>query len=173
MATASSSSTLPLPAQVEGLYTNHHAWLQTWLRRRLGDAFLAADLSHDTFVRLLAREAPAELREPRALLSTIADGLVKNLYRHRRIERAYLDNLGRQPEQTAPSPEAIALVIEALVELDRLLDQLPARVREAFLLSQLDGLRQREIAVRLRVSLPTVKRYLARALEHCCFGGEA
>ncbi len=157
-------------AQVELLYAIHHGWLQGWLRRRLGDPCLAADLSHDTFVRVLAKEVLPDIREPRALLTTIANGLVINLHRRQRIEQAYLDELARQPEQAAPSPEARALIVEALVELDRLLGTLPGKVREAFLLSQLDGLRQSEIAVRLGVSLRTVKRYLVQAFEHCCFG---
>ena len=156
--------------QIETLYTNHHGWLQGWLRRKLGDAFLAADLSQDTFVRILSKETPLSIQEPRALLTTIANGLVINLWRRQRIEQAYLEELAQLPEQTAPSPETRAIMIEALVELDRLLDGLPAKVREAFLFSQLDGLRQSEIAERIGVSLPTVKRYVARALEQCCFG---
>lgn len=155
--------------EVEALYLAHHGWLQAWLRRRLGDAFLAADLSHDTFVRVLGKRTPLQVREPRALLSTIANGLVLNMYRRQRIEQAFLAELALQPEPLAPSPEARALLLETLVELDRLLAELPDKVREAFLLSQLDGLRQSEIAARLGVSLPTVKRYLVRALAHCCF----
>lgn len=155
--------------QVEVLYMDHHGWLQGWLRRKLGDAFLAADISHDTFVRILTKDMPPAIREPRALLATIANGLVMNLHRHQRIEQAYLDALAQHPELTTPSPETRAMVIETLIELDRLLCGLPQKVREAFLLSQLDGLRQSEIAARLGVSLPTVKRYVARALEQCCF----
>ncbi|GAA4326226.1 sigma-70 family RNA polymerase sigma factor [Pigmentiphaga soli] len=151
------------------LYADHHSWLQAWLRRRLGDAFTAADLAHDTFLRVLSKEAPPAIREPRALLVTIAGGLVINYHRRRRIELAYLEALALLPEPSAPSPEARALMIETLVEIDRLLDGLPRLVRQAFLLSQLDGLRQGEIAARLGVSVPTVKRYIARALEQCCF----
>jgi RNA polymerase sigma-19 factor, ECF subfamily len=41
--------------QVHALYSHHHGWLYGWLRRKLGDAHQAADLAHDTFVRLLSR----------------------------------------------------------------------------------------------------------------------
>lgn len=154
---------------IETLYADHHGWLQGWLRRRLGDSFVAADLAHDTFVRILAKEEPPAIREPRALLTTIAQGLVINMHRHRRIERAYLDALAQLPEAQAPSPETRAILLETLVEIDRLLDGLPTPVRQAFLLSQLDGLRQSEIASRLGLSVPTVKRHIARALAQCCF----
>lgn len=160
--------TLPSPC-IETLYVDHHGWLQGWLRRRLGDSFVAADLAHDTFVRILAKDVPPAIREPRALLTTIAQGLVSNMHRHHRIEQAYLEALAQLPEAQVPSPETQAILLETLVEIDRLLDGLPGLVRQAFLLSQLDGLRQSEIASRLGLSVPTVKRHIARALAQCCF----
>ncbi|MCZ2943274.1 RNA polymerase subunit sigma, partial [Acinetobacter baumannii] len=36
------------------LYRDHRSWLESWLRRRLGNAWDAADLSQDTFLRVLA-----------------------------------------------------------------------------------------------------------------------
>jgi RNA polymerase sigma-70 factor (ECF subfamily) len=155
------------PAEV--LYAGHHQWLRGWLHRRLGDSFTAADIAHDTFVRVLSKDVPPAIREPRALLTTIAQGLVLNLRRHQRIERAYLEILALQPDPQAPSPETQAILIETLVEIDRLLDGLGPKVRQAFLLSQLDGLRQAEIAERLGLSVPTIKRYIARALVQCSF----
>jgi RNA polymerase sigma-70 factor (ECF subfamily) len=45
--------------EVAALYTDHHGWLQGWLRRKVGNAFDAADLTQDTFVRILGvREPP-------------------------------------------------------------------------------------------------------------------
>lgn len=155
--------------QVEVLYVAHHGWLHGWLRRRLGDSFMAADLAQDTFMRVLVKDVPPVIREPRALLTTIAQGLVLNLRRHQRIEAAYLEALALMPQPLAPSPEEQAILIETLVQIDGLLDGLPLRIRQAFLYSQLDGLRHGEIAERLGLSVPTVKRYIAKALEQCCF----
>ena len=164
-------STQDLPREpVEALYRAHQPWLLGWLRRRLGDAFLAADLSQDTFVRVLNKDGLPTLREPRAFLATIANGLVLNLHRRQALERAYSEALALLPQACEPSPETRAVFIETLVEIDERLGTLPAPVREAFLLAQLDGLRQAEIAVRLQLSVPTVKRHIARALERCCFG---
>nr|WP_041296595.1 sigma-70 family RNA polymerase sigma factor [Janthinobacterium sp. Marseille] len=155
--------------QVHLLYTEHHGWLHAWLRKRLGNSFDAADLAHDTFLRVLTKDVPLAIREPRALLTTIAQGMVANLYRRRQIEQAYLDALAVLPESHAISPEARAIMLETLVEIDRLLDGLAPLVRKVFLLSQLDGLGQAEIAERLAISIPTVKRYIAKAVAQCCF----
>jgi len=64
-------------------------------------------------------------------------------WRRLEIERAYLEALAWQPEALAPSPEERALVLEALLEIEALLAALPEKVRQAFLLAQLDGLSYR------------------------------
>jgi RNA polymerase sigma-70 factor (ECF subfamily) len=74
---------------VGDLYASHEGWLQSWLRQRLGSAFDAADLAHDTFVRVLLKrriEVEEGLKTPRAYLSTIAHGLVVDLWRRRALE---------------------------------------------------------------------------------------
>jgi RNA polymerase sigma-70 factor (ECF subfamily) len=156
---------------IEVLYSDHHGWLQGWLRRKLGDAFDAADLAQDVFMRLLTRQAAAvslpDLREPRAYLSTIARGLVVEHWRRRELEQAWLDTLAHLPQAEAPSPESRLIFLETLVGIDRLLDALKPQVRSAFLWAQLEGLTCPQIAERLGVSLATTERYIATALRHC------
>ncbi|SDV47340.1 sigma-70 family RNA polymerase sigma factor [Chitinasiproducens palmae] len=157
-----------VPSTVESLYVDHHSWLQGWLYRRLGNLEQAADIAQDTFVRLLTTDsAPATLEQPRAFLTTVARNLVSNLWRREKLERAYLDALAQLPEQTVLSEEQRALLFETLCQIDRLLDGLPAIVKRAFLLSQLEGRTHAEVADALGVSVPTVKRYLIKALEQC------
>ncbi|MFT4172350.1 MAG: sigma-70 family RNA polymerase sigma factor [Rhodocyclaceae bacterium] len=163
------SAEVALHQEVHALYSNHHGWLSNWLRGKLGNSCDAADLAQDVFMRLLARRQSIGAREPRALLSTIAHGLVVDHWRRRELERAWLDTLAALPEPLAPSPENRHLVLEALYEIDRMLDTLPPAVRQAFLLAQLDGLTCPQIAERLAVSLATVERYLAKALKACYF----
>ncbi len=158
----------PSNTHLSTLYRDHQSWLETWLRRRVGNAWDAADLSQDTFVRVLASSQQlAELREPRAYLLTVGKRLLNNFYARRSLEQAYLEALAQLPEDSVPSPELRWLLLETLQALDELLDGLPAAVRRAFLWSQLEGLGYREIAERLQVSERTVKRYMAQAYEHC------
>lgn len=150
------------------LYSTHHGWLRGWLQRRLNCSDQAADLAQDTFVRVLLRpQALAGLREPRAYLTTIAKGLLTDHWRHQALERAYLETLAALPEPMAPSPEERLLWLEALQEIDALLDGLAPKARETFLLSQLEGLGYADIAERVGVSERTVKRYMVQGFE-CC-----
>jgi RNA polymerase sigma-70 factor (ECF subfamily) len=68
-----------------------------------------------------------------------------------------------------PSEEEKAIILETLVELDQLLDGLPAPVRRAFLMSQVDGLSHGDIASALGISIATVKRHINKAALRCYF----
>lgn len=152
---------------VSTLYSDHHGWLSGWLRKKLGNAFDAADLAHDTYLRVLSTGSAPQPEDSRRFLTQIANCLVIDLFRRRRIESAYLDALAAAPEPVAPSPETRALILETLIEIDAMLGRLPAKARMAFLLCKLEGLSYREIAERLSVSLSSVEKYIAQALRAC------
>nr|WP_051019914.1 sigma-70 family RNA polymerase sigma factor [Thauera linaloolentis] len=156
-------------SNVAELYNEHHRWLLGWLRHKLGCQQQAADLAQDTFLRILGsrREQLSRVREPRAYLTTIAHGLVIDHYRRRELERAWRESLIGEEEATAPSPEQRQLVLEALMEVDRLLDGLSAKARAAWLFSRLDGLTHAEIASRLGVSVSRVRQYLTKVARQC------
>nr|WP_315593148.1 sigma-70 family RNA polymerase sigma factor [uncultured Cupriavidus sp.] len=152
------------------LYRAHHGWLYHWLQRRLGyggSAADAADLAQDTFTRLAGTRDLTAVHEPRAYLTTVAKGLMINWLQRQSLERSYLEALAACPEPLAPSPEDRAIVLEALHEIDAMLDALSPRAKRAFLLSQLEGMKYEEIADRLGVSLTSVKRYMQQAFRVC------
>lgn len=156
---------------VHALYTEHHGWLFGWLRKKLGCPHNAADLSHDTFMRILAsRDALGAMREPRAFLTTTARHLIIDRARRRQLEDAYLRELTltiKMMEQCQQSPEQILVTLEALEQIAFVLDGLALNARQAFLLYFLEGLRQSEIASRLGISERMVRKHLMNALLHC------
>lgn len=164
------STVIPEPSlqqDVHRLYKDHHGWLQGWLRRRLGDRERAADIAQDTFLRLLVTRRLPGSGEGRSYLAQIARNLVIDQWRRQRIEQAYLDSLAMLPEPETPSLETRAMVIETLLQIDAMLDSMPAKVREAFTLSQFEGLTYPQIAERLQVSVSSVQKYMIRAIQAC------
>jgi RNA polymerase sigma-70 factor (ECF subfamily) len=159
---------------VGSLYSRHHGWLHGWLTARMGNACEAADLAQDTFVRVLLAVGRNEqalrleaLQEPRAYLVTVAKRVLFNHYRRQSLERAWLQALAQLPEAETPGPEQQLELLEALYEIDALLEGLKPPVRAAFLLAQLEGLAYAEIALRLGVCERSIKRYVAQGLAHC------
>ena len=147
---------------VGGLFRSHYDWLCGRLHRHLDSRAHAEDIAADTFVQLLASADRLPIRQPRALLTTIAQRLMYQLWRRRDLERAYLDALDIDATCTASSPEELAQTLEALQAVDQLLDRLPAKVKATFLLSRLNGLTYPQIAVELGISQRSVSDYMAR-----------
>ena len=173
---ATASASVPaFHSRLDALYSEHHRWLQGWLCRKLGNAFDAADLAQDTFMRLLGASSSAAalpasdgaLREPRAYLATVARRLLINHLRRRALEQSYLDALAVLPEMQAPSPEQQLVILQALQQIDAMLDGLPPKVRTVFILSQIDGLTYAAIAEEMKIGLRSVKRYMAQAMTEC------
>lgn len=159
----------PTPSSVVGnLYVEHNSWLRTWLRKRIGCHSDAADLAQDTFVKVLKAANAQDIREPRQYLSTVAKGLLIDLFRRRSLEQVYLDTLVNLPADVSPTLEEQAMLFETLVEVDRMLAGLGSKVRQVFILSQLDGLTYKQIAEQLCLSIRTVNYHMAKAMEHCC-----
>lgn len=155
---------------IEKFYECHRPWLQSWLSKKTGSNFDAADLTHDTFIRVLLQDNAHDIVEPRAYLTRIAHGIMVNFLRRRDIEHAYLNamlSLGQGQEAAMPSPEEYLLNLEKLVAIDRMLDGLPIKVRKAFLLHKLNGMTYPEIAAEFGMSVISIKKYIARALLHC------
>ncbi len=158
--------------EVSSLYRDHHRWLGGWLRGKVGNGADADDLMQDTFIRVLRAHTEAEgglqLRAPRSYLATIAGRLVINFHRRRSLEQAYLEVLATLPVADVPSLETQALMMEALMEIDQMLDGLGGKVKQAFIMAQFEELPHAQIAARLKVSERTVRHYIAKAMTHCC-----
>jgi len=156
-------------ALIDRLYREHQGWLRGWLRKRLGCPQHAADVTHDTFLRILSHPERLELQQPRSFLGTIARRLLIDRARREVLERAYLEELQRRVEagEAIPSAEAVASALQLLEQLAKALQGLAPRVRSAFLLRQLEGFAHDEIACQLGVSTRMVRKYLVQALLHC------
>lgn len=153
--------------EVDNMYREHHGWLSLFVQRRLTCPQVTADLVQDTYVRLLVSKKLPQRQDSRRYLTHIAKGLVVDLYRRRRIESAYLDMLEQQPSEFAVSTEDKVIMIDMLFEIDSMLHKMPFKVRQALILRQVEGLSYKEIAQCLDVSISSVEKYVARALQTC------
>ncbi|MEJ2894846.1 sigma-70 family RNA polymerase sigma factor [Bordetella avium] len=154
-------------ASVDGLYRQHRSWLMGWLRRKLGGSDHAEDMAQDVFIRIIQGRKQVDVVQARAFLTTIARGMLIDHWRRAALEAAYRDYLASLPQVSEPGPEARIEVMQSLAVLDRMLAGLSPRAREAFMLSQIDGLTYPEIAVRLGVSVSSVQQYMVKAMSAC------
>lgn len=154
------SSTGALKAEVPHLaiyYRRYADWLRARLRVRFGTE-VADDLVQEAYLRL-APYRPEQIRSPKSLLLRIASNLALDGLAREGVRRRY--------EQTArPAVEAVDSPHEALL-LKQILQAMPQKDRDVFLLSRFGGLTHAQIASRLGIAVKTVEWRMARALKHC------
>ena len=148
---------------LDSLYREHRVWLLARVRRHADSAHAAEDVVGEAFVQLAQHRALHEVREPRALLITIAKRVLFDTWRRRDLERAALDELAHTQHAVQGSPLDHLLVGESLRAVDAALIGLPVKARQAFLCSQLHGQTYAQIAGALGVSASMVRQYMARA----------
>jgi RNA polymerase sigma-70 factor (ECF subfamily) len=149
-------------------FRRSYSWLTGCLHRLVGSSSDAEDLAASAFTELAGYPDIGAIRQPRALLTTIARRLTFEHWRRRDLERAYLARLALAPEPVAPSPEVALEAVQQILLIDAALQQLSARAREAFILSQFEDMKYADIAARLGVSVSMVRKYIAQALALCC-----
>lgn len=154
-------------SHIAELYTHHHHWLYLWLCKKMGNQHDAADIAHDTFIKLLQQQEQQHYREPRAMLTAVAKNLAINFWRRKQIEQLYYETLGQIHTEYVPSAEEELIAIETLYKLNQAFSQLGEREKQVFRLAQVKGMLYANIAIELNVSLTTVKRDMKQALI-CC-----
>lgn len=138
------------------LFARHKDFVYRVARGVIGRGPLAEDVVQEVFLRLF--EGRRRWR-PRARLRTLLYRITLNTTRElrRRSARELPEpDPGEERRVTPPSP--------ALADLERLLDTLPERQREAVVLRYLEGMSTAEAARAMGCSTGTVKAHLHRAL---------
>ncbi|PHM33486.1 sigma-70 family RNA polymerase sigma factor [Xenorhabdus innexi] len=149
------------------LYNEYHEWLLSWIKQNCANLNHAEDLSHDIFIKLLQSPDLADIRYPKAFLITMARRIIANYYRRKKLEENYLDYISTVPKNTFCPAEHQLVLLEQLERIDNTLDKLPIKVRQAFLLTQLQGMRYKDVAEDLGISMSSVKSYLQQAHKRC------
>ena len=154
---------------IEQLYQDHHQWLCHWLSKKMHNPYTAEDIVQDTFVTIIEKPHQIQnIQEYRAFLLTIAKRKLFNFWRRQDLEQAYLKSLqdvGLQ--QDCIGAEQLCAIQDALIFIDRLLNDLPLAVQQAFLLKKIELLTHPEIAQIMDISLASVERYIKQATIHC------
>ena len=150
------------------VYQTHQTTLLSWFKHKLQHHHQSEDLSQEVFYRALkSNYCFTSIKEPQAWLMGIAKHVIIDHWRRQHIERLYLEALAYLPEEFYPSAEHEVCIRETLYQVHLMLEKLPQRTAQVFLLSQLDGLTYYTIAEKLGISEATVKRDMKLAFLAC------
>lgn len=148
-------------------------------RLALGNPDDAMDVVQDTMLKLVERYATRPEDELAPLFYTILRRRIADVYRRRAVRNKIVawfggiagddgtewDPVAQAPDPNAVNPSERMANEQMLAALGRVLQTLPARQREAFMLRILEGLDVAQTAAAMRTSEGSVKTHLSRAVH--------
>ena len=142
--------------------------LMAFFLRRIGNHAEAEDLTQDVLVRVTKHGSEIDASRPDAYVFQIAANLLRDRGRRHVVRSSYLQSFEassaadleeRDPHRVLQARQSLATVMKAVREL-------PERTRTVFILFRLEGMKQREIADHLGLSVRTVELHVIRASAH-------
>jgi RNA polymerase sigma factor (sigma-70 family) len=156
---------------------SHPILLETYLEKRpalvrffaarLKSVGAAEDLVQELYLKLAVLDPAEEIGNPSAFLYRAAQNLM--LDRHRQERRTNLrDGAWQETQELRAGEPAVDDALAArrrLVRVGAIVEEMPAKMREAFRLHKLEGLSHAETARSMNVSVSAVEKHISAALK--------
>jgi RNA polymerase sigma factor (sigma-70 family) len=152
---------------VERLFREHNEALIRFLRGRVGSHSEALEVAQEAYVRLLSLDQPGAVSYLRAFLfKTAANIAIDRRRRDQNFDKVTERQLFTELAENR-TPERQLSGEQTLHRLELLIESMPPKCRQAFVLNQIHGLDAATIAGQLGITDSMVRKYVVRALLHC------
>ena len=152
-------------------YLENEMALKRFLRRFIKSREGADDLAQEAFLRAFAAESGRPIVSHKAFLFKVAKNLALNeLAKQSSAATEPLGDFEGQEVLEDSSQAAVDDVVdgrERIRVLARAIAALPPQCAKVFILRKMQGLSQKEIALRLNISVRTVENHVALGLSRC------
>ncbi len=126
---------------------------------------LAEDLSQETFVKLWEHRDDIKTNTLKSYLFTIANNLALNHFKHQKVVLAFRHAQFSQGPSLGNSPQDELELKEFDKRLQQAINELPEKLRIAFLMHRVDKMKHRQIAEVLNLSVKGVQKRVKKALD--------
>jgi len=156
----------------EILFSIYFARLNDFARNVVRDDVISQDIVQEVFVKVWENRVQIESLNLEAFLFRLVRNRCIDYIKHLKVvnnrmqeiqisskyEELYrIDFIGNEPY--------VLIEEELKTKIEKTIQNLPERCREVFILSRLDGLKNKEIAEKLDINIKNVERHLTRALQ--------
>lgn len=154
-----------------GLEARFGSALRRFFMRRLHNDEEARELTQELYLRVLATDGAICARNPDAYIFMTASNLVRERWRRQAVGPT-TSLVEGEDCQTDPgriesvTPERVLLGKAALIQAVAAIEELNPTTRAIFILHRLEGMRQKDIASRLGLSVSAVEKRFASALTY-------
>lgn len=155
-------------ARIERLFREHHDDLLKFLKARF-PAQDAREAAQEAFTRLLSLDFSG-IRSLRAFLFRAASNIAIDRRRHDGVDgraRAELPLLMFSEMADTLTPERRVSSEQALLQLQRAIEEMPPRCQQAFIMHQIEGVDFPKISEHMQLGESMVRKYVTKGLLHC------
>ena len=157
---------------LELLFSIYFPRLNDFARNVVRDDVISQDIVQDVFVKVWERRADIESINLEAFLFRLVRNrcidyikhlkVINNRMKEIQISKKYeelyrIDFIGDEPY--------VLIEKELKTMIEKTIQSLPDRCREVFILSRMNGLKNKEIAENLNINIKNVERHLSRAMQ--------
>ena len=150
------------PVVFNQIFKTYAKDLKRFLYFKFKDRTKTDDVLQDTFVKLWTNCDKVDYPKVKSYLFTIANHLFLDIKRHEKIIQNHENNFVNYNK--TESPEFLLIEKEYYDKFQNLLNRLPTRQREVFVLNRIEKKKYKEIAVILGISIKTVEKHMHSAL---------
>lgn len=148
------------------IYDRYKLLLFNHAYKKLGDADAAQDVLQDVFLNLWNRRGQlSESENLGGYLYTSIRNKVFNIIAHAKVRNVYADSIYRFAQSEHRHADYLVRERQFSKLIEKEIDALPPRMREIFLLSRKEHLKNKEIADKLSLSEHTVATQIKRAIK--------
>ena len=148
------------------MYKEYRDFLYTFFVKHVKIKSLAEDFAQDVFIKFWNKKDQIDsVKNMDAWLYTLAKNHLNDHYRRLATEKKYQESVWNEMERHSNSVMKEIYKKELEAEIAALVDTLPPRQKEIYILSRKGGLSLDEIAEKLEISPNTVKNHLVQALK--------
>jgi RNA polymerase sigma-70 factor (ECF subfamily) len=147
----------------ERVWEEFHAPLQQFIRRRISDAATAEDVLQDVFLRIHQHmDSLKDVRKLEGWIYQITRNAIIDAYRERRHETKLEAAEALDLPEELPDDDVVSELLPCVRAMVR---NLPELDRQALVLTEYQGLTQKELSERLGLSFSGAKSRVQRARE--------
>lgn len=157
---------------LEMLFSIYFPRLNDFARNVVKDDAISQDIVQEVFVKVWKKKEEIESINLEAFLFRLVRNRCIDYIKHLKVvnnrmqeiqisskyEELYrIDFIGNEPY--------VLIEQELKLKIEKTIESLPERCREVFVLSRMNGLKNKEIAEKLNINIKNVERHLSRAMQ--------
>jgi RNA polymerase sigma-70 factor (ECF subfamily) len=151
----------------DDIFRAYYSELVIYCLRYVHDQDVAEDIVQDMFVKMWLRHADLQIQTSlKAYLYRATQNHALNHLNQLKIQDKYKQYVGFAALNGSESPLEKLQESDLELKIKHAVLSLPEKRREVFELSRHEGLRNKQIAERLNISVKTVENQMTKALEH-------